>query len=258
VFRPSVETQIIPTTWRENGLGLHGEFDLASAGNLSYKAYLINSADSRGFKASNNRGIRTKGNRSRFNDVAFVSRLNYYPVPSFRVGGSMYLGNTGQNVSVSNEDSPFDGDKIKGFWQIYEADAQFKWRGLDLRGLITWTFLDDVEEINANLGFTGDDSVGSKQFGYYIVAAYNVLGEMDLQSRYLQNLSPFFRFEDYDTQKSVPIGFERNPENDRREYTFGLDYKPIPNVVVKIDYQFLDNKAGDDNNQLNFGLGYVF
>ncbi len=258
VFRPSVETQIIPTTWRENGLGLHGGFDLASAGNLSYKAYLINSADSRGFKASNNRGIRTKGNRSRFNDVAFVSRLNYSPVPSFRVGGSMYLGNTGQDVTVSNEDSPLDGDKIKGFWQIYEADAQFKWRGLDLRGLITWTFLDDVDEINANLGFTGDDSVGSKQFGYYIVAAYNVLGEMDLQSRYLQNLSPFFRFEDYDTQKSVPIGFERNPENDRREYTFGLDYKPIPNVVVKIDYQFLDNEAGDDNNQLNFGLGYVF
>jgi len=258
VFRPSVETQIIPTTWRENGLGLHGGFDFASAGNLSYKAYLMNSADSRGFKAANNRGIRTRGNRSRFNDVAFVSRLDYYPVPSVRVGGSMYLGNTGQDVSVSNADSPLDGDKIKGFWQIYEADAQFKWRGLDLRGLITWTFLDDADEINANLGFTGDDSVGSKQFGYYIVAAYNVLGEMNLQSRYLQNLSPFFRFEDYDTQKSVPTGFLRNPENDRREYTFGLDYKPIPNVVVKIDYQFLDNEAGNDNNQLNFGLGYVF
>jgi len=258
VFRPSVERQIIPSTWRENGLGLHGGFDFASYGDLSYKAYLMNSADSRGFKASGNRGIRTKGNRSRLNDVAFVSRLDYYPIPSLRVGGSMYLGNTGQDVTVDNADSPFDGNTIKGFWQIYEADAQFKWRGLDLRGLITWTFLDDADEINANLGFTGDDSVGSKQLGYYIVAAYNVLGEMNLQSRYLQNLSPFFRFEDYDTQKSVPIGFSRNPANARTEYTFGLDYKPIPNVVVKIDYQFLDNDAGDDNNQVNFGLGYVF
>lgn len=258
VFRPSVETQIIPSTWRENGIGLHGGLDFERAGSFSYKAFLMNSADSRGFKASNNRGIRTRGNRSRFNDVAFVSRLEYSPIPTVKLGGSMYLGNTGQDVTVSNEDSPFDGDRIKGFWQIYEADAQFRWRGLDLRGLITWTFLDDVDEINANLGFTGDESVGSKQFGFYVVAAYNILGEMDLQSRYLQNLSPFFRFEDYDTQKDVPAGFERNPENDRREYTFGLDYKPIPNVVVKIDYQFLDNEAGNDNNQVNFGLGYVF
>jgi len=258
VFRPSVETQIIPSTWRENGIGLHGNLEFASAGNLSYKAYLMNSADSRGFKASNNRGIRTRGNRSRFNDVAFVSRLDYYPVPNIRFGGSLYLGNTGQDVSVDNADSPFNGDRIKGFWQIYEADAQFKWRGLVLRGLVTWTFLDDVDEINANLGFTGDESVGNKQYGFYIVAAYNVLGEMGLHSRYLQNLSPFFRFEDYDTQKSVPSGFERNPANNRREYTFGLDYKPIHNIVVKIDYQFLDNEARDDTNQLNFGLGYVF
>ncbi len=258
VFRPSVETQIIPSTWRENGIGFHGGVDFETAGSFSYKAFLMNSADSRGFKASNNRGIRTKGNRSRFNDVAFVSRLEYSPIPTVKLGGSMYLGNTGQDVRVSNEASAFNGDRIKGFWQIYEADAQFKWRGLDLRGLITWTFLDDVDEINANLGFTGDESVGSEQFGFYVVAAYNILGEMDLQSRYLQNLSPFFRFEDYDTQKDVPAGFERNPENDRREYTLGLDYKPIPNVVVKIDYQFLDNEAGNDNNQLNFGLGYVF
>ena len=84
------------------------------------------------------------------------------------------------------------------------------------------------------------------------------LGEIDIQNRYFQNLSPFFRFESFDTQRDVPSGFERNPENDRTQYTFGLDYKPIPNVVVKIDYQFLDNDAGDGNNQVNFGLGYVF
>ena len=77
-------------------------------------------------------------------------------------------------------------------------------------------------------------------------------------SRYLQNLSPFFRFETYDTQKSVPSGFSRNPANDRTEYTFGLNYLPIPNVVVKAEYQWLDNKADSGDNQFNFGLGYVF
>ena len=60
VFRPSVERQIIPTTWRENGAGFLGDIDLQSAGTLSYKAYVMNSVDSRGFSASNNRGLRTR------------------------------------------------------------------------------------------------------------------------------------------------------------------------------------------------------
>jgi len=39
VFRPSVETQIIPTTWRENGLGIFGDFDLGAAGSINYRSY---------------------------------------------------------------------------------------------------------------------------------------------------------------------------------------------------------------------------
>ncbi|MBI5200862.1 MAG: hypothetical protein HY925_04675, partial [Elusimicrobia bacterium] len=44
----------------------------------------------------------------------------------------------------------------------------------------------------------------------------------------------------------------------RIEYTAGLTYKPIPQVVVKGDYQWLLNQARTGVNQLNFGLGYVF
>ena len=258
VFRPSVERQIIPTTWRENGLGLLGEFDLQSAGILSYKAYVMNSADSRGFSASGNRGLRTKGNRSRFNDVAFVSRLEYAPYPGITLGGSIYLGNTGQDVRVDNAGSPLNGQKIGGFFQMYEIDADLQWRGFHVRTLAVWTSLDDVAQINANLDFTGDESVGDEQFGWYIVAAYNILTEVDTGSRYLRNISPFFRFETYDTQKSVPAGFSRNPANDRQEYTLGLNYLPIPNVVVKAEYQWLENDANSGDNQFNFGLGYVF
>ena len=258
VFRPSVERQIIPTTWRENGIGLHGGFEFDSAGILSYKAYVMNSSDSRGFKASNNRGLRTNGNRSRFNDVAFAGRLEYDPYPGIKLGGSIYLGDTGQGVRVDNADSPFNGQKIDGFFQMYELDAQFQYRGFNLRTLAVWTFLDQAELINANLGFTGDESVGDEQFGWYVVAAYNILTEIETSSRYLKNISPFFRFETYDTQQSVPVGFSRNPANDRMEYTLGVNYLPIPNVVVKAEYQWLENEADTGDNQFNFGLGYVF
>ena len=250
VLRPDVERIIIPTTWRENGIGIFGEIDNLVSGQISYRLYLMNSFDSRGFKASDNRGLRTRGNRSRFNDLAVVGRLEYEPYPQIKLGGSVFLGQTGQNESV-------DGQTIDGLFQMYEADVQLQWKGFEGRGLIVYTFLSDVEMINANNGLVGKDSVGEQQFGWYIVGAYNVLSSVDIHP-YFQYLAPFIRFEKYDTQNQVPGGFLRNPENNRDVLTFGFNYKPIPNVVVKIDYQNRDNKANISNDQINFGLGYVF
>lgn len=258
VFRPSIERIIIPSTSREGGAGIFGDIDFGGAGTVSYRAYLMNSFDSRGFSPSNNRGLRVRGNRARFNDVAFVGRAEYDPYPGVRLGFSTFLGNTGQNENVENASSGFDGDSIDGFFQIYEADLQLQWRGFDLRTLIAYTALDDVELINANLGFEGDDSVGENQLGWYILGAYNIFSDTGFNSKYLQHLDAFVRYEWYDTQLDVPSGFSTNDANERQETTFGLNYKPIPNVVVKGEFQRLDNSAEDAINQVNFGLGYVY
>src|SRR5207245_6852458 len=50
-LRPEVETDIIPTTWSENGLGFYGV-----AGPVSYRAYLVTSLRAAGFSAEE--GIR--------------------------------------------------------------------------------------------------------------------------------------------------------------------------------------------------------
>ena len=102
VFRPLTERFVIPTTWRENGIGIFGDFDLSKAGNLSYKAYLMNSFNAEGFTASSNRGIRTQGTESLFNNVAFVGRAEYSPLPYLTVAGSIFLGNTGQDARVDD------------------------------------------------------------------------------------------------------------------------------------------------------------
>lgn len=258
VFRPSVERIIIPTTWRENGVGIFGDFDLQSAGSINYRAYVMNSFDARGFRASNNRSLRIKGNRALFNNVAFVSRVEYEPLPYVSVGGSIFLGNTGQDQAIENEESAFNGDKFGGFFQMYEGDVQFQYRGFEGRALVVYTSLDDAARINALNDFTGEDSVGDEQWGYYLVGAYNLLSLGSFTNQYAQYLAPFVRWEQYDSQSSVPSGFERNPANDRSDLTIGLNYKPIPNVVVKVEYQWLDNEADDSRNQFNFGLGYVF
>ena len=101
--------------------------------------------------------------------------------------------------------------------------------------------------------------MGEEQIGYYATLAYNVLSLANTGNRYFQYLAPFVKYEYYDTQREVPSGFSRNGANERDEFTFGFNYKPIPNVVVKAEYQWLDDDSDSErNNQFNFGLGYVF
>ncbi|MYB26993.1 MAG: hypothetical protein F4X32_05785 [Candidatus Dadabacteria bacterium] len=251
VGRPEVERRIIPSTWRESGAGAHGTFDLGSGGELSYRAYVMSSADARGFKASDNRSLRIKGNRARFEDMAFVGRLEYDPIPGIRIGGSMYYGNTGQDEEVN-------GQTIDGLFQMYSVDGQFQYAGLDLKALAVWTSLDDAALINQLKEYEGNKSVGEEQSGWYILGAYNIFSALNSGSKYMEYLAPFFRYEQFDTQEKVPAGYERNPANDRTQYTIGINYKPIPNVVIKAEYQNLDTAAGQAKDQYNFGIGYVF
>ncbi len=251
VGRPEVERRIIPSTWRESGAGAHGTFDLGTGGELSYRAYAMSSADARGFKASDNRSLRIKGNRARFDDIAFVGRLEYDPIPGLKIGGSMFYGNTGQDEEVN-------GQTIDGLFQMYEVDAQFQYAGLDLRALSVWTMLDDAALINQLNEYEGNKSVGEEQSGWYVLGAYNIFSALNSGSKYLEYLAPFFRYEKFDTQEKVPVGYERDPANERTQYTFGINYKPIPNVVIKAEYQNLDNAADEATDQFNFGLGYVF
>jgi len=130
--------------------------------------------------------------------------------------------------------------------------------GFEARGLVVFTRLGDAAEINALNGLTGNNSVGTRQWGYYIEGGYNVLTLVDSPNQYFQYLAPFVRWDAYDTQAKVPSGFQRNPANDNKDLTVGLNYKPIPQVVVKAEYQWLDNGLDDSTNQFNFGLGYVF
>lgn len=69
--RTDIESTIIPSTWRENGVGLFG-----NAGNVSYKAYIVNGLDAKDFSASGLRGGRQKGSKALAEDLAVVGRVD--------------------------------------------------------------------------------------------------------------------------------------------------------------------------------------
>jgi cell division protein FtsB len=242
--RPDVERVIIPSTWRENGVGVFGD-----VGPWSYRSYVINGFDGSGFSASGLRGGRQKGSKAAAEDFAWVGRLDYTGTPGLLAGVSAYLGDSGQGITGPG------GEEIGVGTTIYEGHLEWKWRGLELRGLATRAEVDDVRELNAALGLTGDGSVGEELEGYYLQLGYDLLARSAAGER---ALIPYLRYESYDTQSEVPDGFSRDPARDVESWTLGVAYRPIDRLIFKLDY--LDYTDGADTavDQLNVALGYVF
>jgi cell division protein FtsB len=244
--RPDIEQMIIPTTWRENGFGLFGH-----TGPFTYRTYLLAGLNAAGFNSEGLQDARQEGIESKTGDVAWVGRLDYADaadVPGLLLGGSVYTGNSGQDLRTAA------GRRIGAGTRMYEGHLEWKWRGLEFRALGVQTTIDDVAALNAVLGRTGEDSIGSQMQGYYVQLGYDVLaGHTGARS-----LTPFARYESYDTQKEVPAGFLRNPANDVNSLTLGIAFKPIDQIVLKADYQKYDNRAKTGVDQINVLLGYIF
>jgi len=242
--RPDVERLIIPTTWRENGFGLFGE-----AGPVSYRTYIVNGFEADEFTADEGlREGRQEGAKTTAEDFAWVGRVDYTPVPGLLVGGSAYVGSSGQDLTGP------DGEPIDVATTIYEGHAEWRWRGLELRFLGARADLDDVAALNRALDLTGLASIGDELSGWYAQVGYDVLSHRGSS----QELIPYVRWEQLDTQRSVPDGYSRNPANDRESLTLGLAWKPFPQAVLKADYQDYDNGAGTGLDQFNVALGYIF
>ena len=236
--RPVTETVVIPSTWRENGAGIHGEL-----GDFAYRAYIVNGLRGERFSASGLRGGRQKGSHALAEDFAFAGRLDWAPVEGVMIGGSLYTGGSGQDLGV---DAGTD---------LIELHADARLRGWWLRGLWSQASVDDVAELNDVLGLTGNKSIGEELSGWYGEVGYDLATVMDMGQ---MSLIPFVRWEQVDTQKEVPAGFSSNPANDQEILTLGVSWKPIPQAVIKADFQNIDNAAGTGVDQFNLGLGYIF
>jgi len=242
--RPDVERAIIPATWREIGVGAFGD-----AGPVTYRGYVVAGLSAAGFSASGIRDGRQQGSNSVADDLALTGRVDWNAAAGLVLGASFFTGKAGQGLQDLN------AANIGAQTTILEGHAEWRWRGIEARGLYAQTSIDDVARLNDALGFTGADSIGESQVGWYAQAGYDVLTHVkDTQ----QSLVPFVRYEAYDTQREVPAGFLRDGANDISVKTVGVSWRPITYVVVKADYQDIDNRAGTGTDQWNLALGFIF
>ena len=244
VERPNVDNYIVPTTWRELGVGISGRIDNAS---LKYQAYLFNGFKSYIDGAGVLRGSdglrkgRQKGAESVVSSPNFSAKLDYYGISGLRLGLSGYFGKT-QTDDTSIEASTVGVSMIG-------LDARYKYNNLELRGQYITTNLSDTEEYNT---LTGKD-LGSKMNGLYAEIAYG----FELKGE--EKLTPFFRYEKHNTHADTE-GFDANDAYDRDEYIFGLNYKVAEGAAFKVDYQLLKNAvSGSDTNAIfNAGVAIWF
>lgn len=249
VNRPSMDKSIVPTTWREIGVGLNGRINSAS---LSYQAYIFN-----GFKSTDSdlngkiggsnglRGGRQKGIQSTINKPNFASKVEYYGVPGLRLGLSGYFGRTQADDEIDHLTGADIGMSMVGF------DARYVKNKFTARGQYIHASLTDTDDYNE---LTGSE-LGSELSGWYAEAAYNLL-----PSDNAQRLFAFTRYEQYDTHAETEGSLVRNDAYNRDEITMGLSYHIAPGVVFKGDYQIKNNavSGSDSQNQINLGVGVWF
>jgi hypothetical protein len=247
--RPPVERQIIPTTWRANGVGFFGEL----LPGLTYNAYGVTSFNAKGYEASGVREARQSGGKERANDWSFVGRLDYEPNPAWgwSVGASTYVGDQGQNEHYGPE-----GEQRRAgvFTQLYEVHTQVNYRNLHFRALGTTMLIDDAGLLSLDPDIDGP--IGKQSLGAYAEIGYDILPHILPDTTH--SLMPWFRYSWLDTQNDLPSGFARDRTQRQDFYEVGIQYKPIPQVVLKAEYSIADSQEGTLPDGLQLGGGFVF
>ena len=243
--RPVTENKVIPSTWRENGGGIYGAFE-----RVSFRAYVMNGFNGAKFSSGGVRGGRQKGAKAKATSMAFTGRFDVTPTPGVFFGASLYTGDSGQGeISVENTEYGVGTT-------IFDLHAQAQVRGLDVRALFARANLGDALQLNEALGTSGSSGIASRMQGAYVQFGYNVLSQVAAAGEVA--LTPYLRFEQVDTQDQMPVGFTRSLTTDNSYVTAGVELKPNPGVVLKVDHMWVTNDAGKGVNQFNINLGYAF
>jgi hypothetical protein len=245
VYRPLVDRFVIPSTWNQNGVGVYGDL-----GPLRYKAYLLTGLDAFGDEPLQAgtwvRNART-GAFGPARTWAGVASLNADVGPA-TFGGSFYGGDAGQGYRDAA------GAVISPTVLLGEVHALVAWKGLTARGIMSWGSLSQSAAVSEALLKAPDQYIGSRAWGGYVEAGFDVLTLVGSS----MSLSPFLRFEALNTQAAVEGLGVLNPAFDRRVFTTGIDFKPIPQVVVKADWQQITTMASQTLQQWDLGVGFVY
>jgi hypothetical protein len=255
VNRNEVETRIIPTTWREGGFAVRGNTESG----LDYEFGITTGFNTTKFDdpgaplAASHQELQL----AHAHDPSFHGALNYRGISGLLLGTGVFTGNSTHANATFKEDSTnpdFAGAKARV--TLWDAHARWQPGRWDLSALYAAGSIGDAAQMDATIAAyneaTGNERpwLPSRFNGWYLQAAYKAWESGD------RSLSPFVRYEFFDTQAKMPGGFARDPANRDYVFTSGFSFHLHPQVVLKADYQkYQDNP---DNDRFNLGLGFMY
>lgn len=252
VEHPAMNQYLIPTAWRELGVGIHGELNNKS---LKYQLYLINGfatfkegeAKANGMEAF--RPARQEGVKSFISHPNVAGRLQYDGIKGLQIGVSGYMGETQSELYDQVSENVADSTVVN--LNMLGVDFKYNKEDFYLRGEWVYNNISNTEAYNRK---TNQD-LGKAMMGYYLEIAYNILPKTLKRG---QQLLPFIRYGHYDTHHKVSTGMTRNKAYEKEYITTGLTYHWSKNVIFKCDYQKITDKNMKNYDLFNIGINFVF
>lgn len=264
VERPLIDKYITPTTWREIGLGVAGSIPEVS---MKYQLFIVN-----GFKSYANGEVylngknglrkgRQKGAESIMHTPNITARISYYGILGLNIGLSGYFGKTQSTMykELKKDDLPAlaaADSSVVGLTML-GVDARYDRKGFNVRWQLYFASLTNTKQYNyfgKKDGIPND--LGSSMYGYYIEVSYNVFYPL---KKMKNQLIPFVRFSNYDTQASIAGDLPENDKYNITAVTAGIGFWFIPQVALKTDVQFIRQKTDTKFNKLfNVGMAFMF
>ena len=269
VQRNFVETLIIPSTWREGGVGFHGNsalglsWDVGVTSGLDLNGWEINPEEPQyrtalELEANNVAPMQATHQELQLANAQHLSQylsLNYSGVPGLLTGAAVFTG----KAAVPSSPPGLPDQRVT----LWEAHARWTPGAADLSAVYAHGHFSDTATYNlANVG--ASNPLPAEFLGYYLQGAYT------LWQRGGMRLAPFVRWEHYDMGASfegIPPGFTTVPTGLAADgkpwpqprdtvWTLGASFYLDPHVVLKADYQSFH--VNGDFTRFDLGLGLNF
>ncbi len=268
--RPESETTFIPSTWHETGLELFGSF---FGGIVDYQAIVSAGLNCDGFRLSDwvKKGKQGLYEEDSFNSPAWTLRLDFKPIQGLRFGGSLYYCAD----ASENADKTYIYPGFKVPVAIYTFDAQYKGYGWIARAQFISGNIGNSKDLaywrtnklnSAITGYTTKNTAAKQALSYGFEVGYD-LNYAIPALRGQQNchgLIPFVRYDyansNYKMQKGT-VGWDYNEIS---KWSFGINWKPLPFMVVKADYTTRQRgtkgwfKQGNYNSEKSFNIALAY
>lgn len=266
--RPEGATTILASTWHETGLSLFGRFGRGAA-TFDYEAMVTSGLNPNGFDCYNwvkkaKQGFLEVDN---FSAPAYTARLNWTGVPGLRLGAAI----------LYNPKAQKNADKLVTYSEygdinvlLYSFDAQYTGRYITARAnYFSGSITETVGITAANRRYSSKSPYS--RMGPVAKRAVDWSAEVGVNLKALfpgikgfPTIYPFVHYNYYNPQEECEAGLVADNRCQVSLWSFGLNWKPLPNLVVKADYttrqpgtsKLFGTSDYNSENELRIGVAY--